>query len=380
MLIKIMIISTILLCMIRLDAVDFDTVSRGIAFLESSNQKNAFAPIIEFDDGKIYAVTTQSVFLAGLSSFSLRDFNGNQLKITGFDISTRKDIVRISIENNAFIKALKLYDKGSSIQVDPTTNINLDENIFSFSHSKKKTKKSKSSDKSKKDEDSKEKNPETPKEWGVFLSMDPLLGIITANSLSKAESNLITPFPGGVAFLDSGEIIGFSSIVNDFSSVGSKDTDFVRISKKDKWLPVAPKTFFKQIASLRKIRKRTLSLERIKRVNRVNTYIEIIPIYDASHMKFLEDHNLQYVEHAYSRSKGSAKKNNKARCFHYSGLKRLAGFAYNLATTLKKTAWKSRFLKGNSIRLINRNLALRASFKKEVEKIQKAHPDTRPRL
>ena len=313
----------ILLNSFNLYSQDFKTVSRGLAFLEFPKGENGLAAITE-SDGKIYVVTTQSLFLKYGSKFVFKDYKGTRLESTGMSVSTDEDLVRFEINSNDYIKPLSFGEDSSSIyQINPDN------------------------------------------------------GTVYMKESFSEEINQ----PGGVVVSEEGLLTGFGSLTNGYDGKVAK---LILITKETKWANSTIRTFGTQIDELREMKAKMISMEGLKRVNRMNAYIENKPNYHESHVPWVKDRNIQYEVAVFNskggKSMGAAKFRHESRCSHYSGMKRLSIFASNIIKIDKMTKWQSNFFKELSSSLSIRADKVNSGLKKSMSLLLKSYPATKTRL
>jgi len=305
-------------------AQDFKTVSRGLAFIEFTNGNSGLSAIIE-QDGKTYAVTTQSLFLAMGTKFDLKDFKGNKLEFTSMSICPDGDLIRFEIRKNDYIKPLKIDGRVKTLYVI------------------------------------------APKEGTVS---------------SKPFSDKDLTFPGFIVLSGNGGLAGFSSVSKGYSG---KSVSLIKIEKDDKWNELGTRSFNSQINELRDMKAKTISIKALMDLNKKNSYFEYFPIHHPTHFAWIEDRNIQYETFVFStfkhgKSMGVAKFNHEARCSHYDGLRRLSSFAFNIARIVEKTEWLSPFLKDSASALGQKASEMNNSLKLEMEELLEEHPATKTKI
>ena len=306
---------------------NFQEASKSLLTMHGTNEKYGLAAVVSFEDGKLYAVTTQSLFLSGMSSFKLRDFAGNSIKPLKVDLATDRDLIRIQIDKNNFIKPFKIGGATKSIyEISPST------------------------------------------------------GVISLKSFNQKALRV----PGSV-IVSSDSIAGFASIMTGFETSTQVTASVVTIDKKVKWQPTNFTKFITQCRLLIDMRSKTLSLERIVNVNSPNQLIEFHPDFSTSHLPWLKHHNEQYEDYLLNSNKkgktmGAAKAEHESRCSFYSGMRGISIFASNAAQNAKMIKWYSIFLQKAAGLLWKRNKTIDTRMKLTMQQLVKAHPATKAKF
>jgi hypothetical protein len=218
---------------LELSAQDFEKVSMGLAFLEFNGGKNGIGVITE-KEARTYVVTTQSLFLKYGSKFILKDFKGNRLKSIGMSIFPDADLVRFEIETNAFIKPM-------DIGGDPIS-------IFKI-------------------------NPENG----------------TVFKAAYAEEEITEP--GCVAVSEDGSLAGLGSWDDGFAG---KKVALIEAIGDAKWKKTSIRSLGTQVNQLLDMKAKVSSIEGLKKVCKMNAYIEYLPAYHESHIAWIKQRNEQY--------------------------------------------------------------------------------------
>lgn len=305
---------------------NFQTNSKSLLVMHGKNEEYALAAVVRFENGSLYAVTTQSVFLSGMPSFKLRDFAGNSIKPLKVDIATDRDLIRIQINKNDFIKPFKIGGAPKS--------------IYQISNT---------------------------------------VGVISIKSFNQKALAV----PGSVILSPDG-LAGFASVIKGFENQPQTTASIVKIDNKVKWQPTNFIKFIAQCRLLIELRNKTLSLEQIMNSGS-NTLIEFQPDFSPSHIQWINHHNEQYEKYLLSKGKNgktmqAAKIQHEARCSFYSDMRGISIFASNAAQTAKITRWFSIFLKKTAEILYERNKTINERMKTRMKQLLKAHPATKAKF
>ena len=306
---------------------DFQEISKGFLTIYGSRGKYALAAVVDFGDGQLYAVTSQSVFLSGIFSFKLRDFYGNTIKARRMDLATNRDLIRFQIEKNDFIKPFKVQGKAKYI-----------------------------------------------------YEMNTLVGVVTRKAFN--QKSLTVP---GSLILSSDGIVGFASVITGYEKAGQLTAALAAIDDQIKWQKTNFTKFITQCRSLQEMRNKTLSLERIVHFNKEHGFMEFQPEFSESHIGWVKRHNTQYESyllnpHKVGKSMGAAKLQHESRCNYYAGLRAISIFASNVTKNTKITRWYSMFLKKTAGLLWKRNKAIDDQTKSQMKQMVKEHPATKAKL
>lgn len=306
---------------------NFQEDSKSLLTMYGTNEEYALTAVLSFDNGNLYAVTTQSVFLSGMSSFKLRDFAGNSIKPLKVDVATDRDLIRIQIEKNDFIKPFKIGGSPKSI-----------------------------------------------------YTISPTIGVISSKSFN--QKSLAVP---GSVIRSSDGLAGFASIIKGFKDKKAVTTAIVTIDDKVKWQQTNFTKFITQCRLLIDTRNKTLSLETIMSMTAPNNLIEFQPEFSLSHLQWWKHHNEQYETFLLNPNKKGktmavARLEHESRCRYYSDMRGIAIFASNLKQTAEITPWFSSFLKETADVLSERNKTIYDRMDSMMKQLVKAHPATKAKF
>lgn len=313
----------------NISAADFQTISPGLAVLTDVNAKHGLAAFVDFGDGKIYAVTTQSLLLSDMQKFSLKDFKGNIIKIVSMQVAWDKDLIRMEITPTPSIKPFK-----------PTTS------------------------KSK-----------------LEYFIHPVLGTVSVTSYNRKR---LISTPGSIIIAGNGGITGFVSSITGYIQNGKTEKVPVTVNSK-KWYPCNMTHLKTQLTLLQKLKTRTFTIEKLRYLDKMNNFIDFQPYYAQTCEKWIKEHNEQYSNYLLSpnrtgKTMAAAKVRHDARCVYYSGLRTLYSYAKSISQAIDVTPWKSNFLRQCATKLKKRALNIKNGLDSQMKQMVKQHPATKTRL
>jgi len=306
---------------------DFQTISKSLLTLQGKSGKYALAAVVDFGDGQLYAVTSQSVFLSGILSCKLRDFAGNSIRGIRVEVAANRDLIRVPITKNDFIKPLKVI-----------------------------------------------------KDANTLYQMNSLTGVVMSKKYNDKSLNI----PGSL-LLSSDGISCVISAIKGYAKLGQLTASLVKIDTNVKWQKVNFTKFITQCRSLSEMCSKILSLEKIEAANKMNQFMDFSPEFSEAHIKWVKDHNQQYEDyllnpHTKGKSMGAAKAHHEARCTYYAGLRGLSSFAFNITKNVEITKWYSKFLKQTAAMVAKRSKKLNDRVKSHMKQMVKQYPSTKAKF
>ena len=308
-------------------AASFEEFSKGLVIIQSSSGKEYLAAAVKLDKGT-YAVTSQSLFLNPVPKFRLKTFSGEALENSDFDIDPKDDLVRIKIEDSPDLQPL-----------EPAYSDAGNKNVYSL------------------DSDT-----------GIVYQSGAGGGSLVKKDFSCSY--------GAPVINDKGQFVGVASRTDD--GLGNKEEiKPVSLGKDIKWQAEKPFLLAKEVYSLQQLVEFTKALDFVRDNNGKN---EFIPIDSNTHPKllsWLKDQNVQAFNNSVAKktekgSMGKAMREHQARCFQYSGMKRLVAFYSSNATMAKSGNWSSLYLKERAKSLYTENDKsadkMKAAMKSMVDK------------
>lgn len=310
----------------------FDKVSNSFVIMEAKNGKKYLAAAVKIgEDG--YVVTSQSIYMEGVTKFNLNTFHGKNLNQIDFEVNAEEDLVRIKLEKSPDITLLPLAK-------------NTSENKTAY-------------------------------------KIDPYDGIIyqeTADNNNLLNKNFKCT-TGSPIINSKGEFVGVASRTDDeFGAMELKTASFKLGSK---WISLKPLSFAKDVNLLQDIRDFTKAMDKTKTNHGQDQFIEINTMTHRKLMFWIQEQNLQAMAIKFVKNDDSMAKairEHRSRCFYYSSLKRLSFFYASNAQRATKTEWTSNYLKQQAEFLAKKNNETTEQIKNEMKSIVEAHPATKTRL
>lgn len=350
----------------------FAELSKSLVIFKDSQGRHALGAAVKIGE-EGFIVTSQSLFMGNLKSFSLQTFSGKKLKRTGFGINRENDFIRIKVEEEPEL----IYLSAKLVNPPPKKTDN-------------KSKKKKSKKKSKKSS-----------VVSRFYTIGLYDGMIYQRKPDKGTLNSKgSGVPLGAPMFNSKkQFIGIASKKDDgFSGAAYK---VVSIKADSNWSESQSGLFIKQVRLLQELRDFTKALHYTKDNFRRDGFMDIDTTTHRKLMIWITDQNKQAMAMKLVRigkriEREKAKKNgqdppknktmadamrqHKSRCIYYSHLKRLRGFHDSNVQRAKKTKWQSLYLKSQAEVLAKINQTSSDSIEDEMKQLVADHPATKTRL
>lgn len=312
----------------------FEDLSKSFVVLQSSKGDEYLCAAVKMN-GATYVVTSQSLFLNPIPKFRLLAFNGKPINDTDFEIDKVGDFVRIKIADSPDVKSLEIAANQSG-------------RITAY-------------------------------------SMDPDSGIVFQ---SDAKGNLVKKdFPavcGSPIINDKGEFVGVSSRTDD--GLGKKlEIKLAPLSKDVSWSPEKSFLFAKQVYLISELLEFTQALDKVNENNVKDQFIMIDSDTHPKLLSWLKDQNKKAFDALTSKktgkgSMGKAMREHQARCFQYSGMKRLTAFYSSNATQAQKGKWSSVYIKERAKSLYNNNKASANKMKSSMKSMVEMYPSVKAKF
>lgn len=305
-------ILNLIFCLVAISAAaeTFEDFSKGLVIIQSSSGKEYLSAAVKMDKGT-YAITSQSLFLNPLPKFRLKTFNGKALNNSDFEIDPKADLVRIKIEDSPDLQPLEAAYKDAG-----------NKNVYSLD----------------------------PDDGIVYMSAAGGGNLIKKDFSCSYGAPIIN---------DKGQFVGVASRADD--GLGKKEEiKLVPLGNDITWSAEKPFLFAKQVYSLQQLVEFTQALDYVRDNNGKNEFIDIDSNTHPKLISWLKDQNVQAFNAITSKktdkgSMGKAMREHQARCFLYSGMKRLVAFYSSNATMAKSGNWSSVYLKERAKSLYTEN-------------------------
>ena len=400
----------LILTSFTMHASDFQTVSKGLGVITDMKTRHGLAAFVDFGDGKVYAVTTISVFLSGIDRFYLTDFSGQKITLVSAEVAADKDLVRFEIKPNSFITPFKMSTEQPAV-------IYSIESLFGTISEAKFSSKGLNAPGS----------AVLSKEGEIVGFGSVITGYDKAFDGKKGgggnSNNIFTQqFQNSVNLIasteDKGNILTFSNTQNSVQSSKKKKKSDKKQSKPSKkkqtkpsqkkqgksktpkpvkiygelvkidsakWVTCNPVLLLAQVKQLRFMKNKTASLEILKSANKMNGFIPFQPGIDPAFDGWLHKHNEQFDKYSLIPNKndktmGAARVAHEARCTYYSGLRGMVFFTNNMMMKIDKIPWFTKFFKDLAMQLRKRNVTLKEGFQSQIKILVEQHPTVKNKL
>ncbi len=308
-----------------LSAAPFAEVSRNFAVLESREGGEYLCAIVNMDGG-VFAVASQSLFFDPVPVFRLKAFNtGEVLRQASFEFALQGDFVRVKLDESQ-------VDAGMGLGENPQMVYSITEND------------------------------------GIVYRSEAKGGNLYKDSFRCA--------PGSPVLDSDGRFVGVASRTDD--GIGEIELAAAVLGSDVKWQAASPQSFAKQAFLLRELRDLYKALSHAHRHSGINRFIEIDANSHRQLLPWLKDQNVKALANSLAKpTREDAMREHRARCLHYTNLRRLAVFFSSSAISVRQGRWPSEYLKENAQKVFDLHDKATQKIQAELKVMLERHPSVK---